>query len=37
MSLTDTVIVQTESGSLVSPLKDASKVGDIYKKQIHGH
>jgi mannose-1-phosphate guanylyltransferase len=37
MSLTDTVIVQTDAGSLVSPFKDASKIGDIYKNQIHGH
>jgi mannose-1-phosphate guanylyltransferase / mannose-6-phosphate isomerase len=37
MSLTNMVVVQTESGSLISPLKDASRVGDIYKTQIHGH
>jgi mannose-1-phosphate guanylyltransferase len=36
MSLTDTVIVQTAAGSLVSPFKDASQVGDIYKKRIQG-
>lgn len=33
----DTVIIQTDHGSLVSSFPDASKVGDIYKSQIHGH
>lgn len=36
MSVTDSVVVQTEAGSLVSPFKDAVKIGEIYKSQIHG-
>ncbi len=35
MSAYDSVIVQTAAGSLVSPLKDAGKIGEVYKQQIH--
>jgi mannose-1-phosphate guanylyltransferase len=33
----DTVIVQTNDGSLVSTFADAARVGEIYKNQIHKH
>jgi len=32
-----TVIVQTNDGSLISTFADASRVGEIYKTQIHKH
>ncbi len=35
ISRSDTVIVQTDHGSLVSSFQEAKRIGDIYKKQIH--
>jgi mannose-1-phosphate guanylyltransferase len=37
MALDTMVVAHSAAGSLVTPFNDASKIGDIYKSQIHKH
>jgi mannose-1-phosphate guanylyltransferase len=35
MGTSDSVVVHSEAGSLVSKLKDAGRIGEIYKSQLY--
>jgi mannose-1-phosphate guanylyltransferase len=37
LSISDSVIVQTSAGSLVTPFSEAARIGEIYKSRIHSH